>query len=73
MSSTSRLRFDTTARPMIVVINAMSPLVTWKPSAAPTTAPTAAATMPLARIAFGVSVQTSRVTPSQIGTATVDH
>ena len=29
MSSTSRLRFDTTAAPMIVVINAMSPLVTW--------------------------------------------
>ena len=37
MSSTSRLRLDTTAVPMIVVINAMSPLVTWKPSVAPTT------------------------------------
>ena len=58
MSSTSRLRFDTTAAPMIVVINAMSPLVTWKPSTAPTTAPTPAAPMPLARIAFGVSVRT---------------
>jgi hypothetical protein len=43
---------------MIVVINSMSPLITWKPSAAPTTAPTPAAPMPLARIAFGASVQT---------------
>ena len=40
------------------VTNAMSPLVTWKPSAAPTTAPTPAAPMPLARIALGVSVRT---------------
>ena len=58
MSSTSRLRFDTTAAPMIAVINAASPLVTWKPSAAPTTALTPAVLMPLTRIAFGVSVRT---------------
>ncbi len=58
MSSTSRLRFDTAAAPMSVVITAMPPLVTLNPSTAPTTAPTPAAPMPLARIAFGVSVRT---------------
>ena len=58
MSSTRKLRFDTTAAPMIVVITAMSPLLSWKPRTAPTTAPTPAALMPFARIAFGVSLRT---------------